>query len=183
VLGQMKEALVAHAYVSPDNLPAKDWAVSGKDGRSQRVVKSLYLGDGELEEHNWKLHRKYQELKDKEVRYEAGNLDDARLVVTAFGSTARIAKTAIRMAREEGLKVGLLRPITLFPFPEKVFLETTAKAKRVLCFELNTGQMVEDVRLSVARDADVFFYGRPPGAGSLPTPEEFLAQIRKHYKD
>ena len=183
VLGQMKEALVPNTYLRPDDLPPKDWAVSGKAGRPQRVVKSLYLGDGELERHNWKLHRKYQELKDNEVRCETNGLDDAHLVVTAFGSTARIAKTAIRMAREEGLKVGLLRPITLFPFPEKVFFETTTKVKRVLCVELNTGQMVEDVRLSVARDADVFFYGRPPGAGSLPTPEELLAQIRKHYED
>jgi 2-oxoglutarate ferredoxin oxidoreductase subunit alpha len=183
VIGQMKEALVPHPYVSSADLPAKDWAVSGKAGRPQRVVKSLFLGDGELEAHNWKLHRKSQKLKDNEVRYEANGLDDARLVVTAFGSTARIAKTAIRLAREEGLKVGLLRPISLFPFPEQAFLEATAKVKRVLCFELNTGQMVEDVRLSVARDADVFFYGRPPGAGSLPTPEELLAQIRMHYKD
>ena len=183
VLGQMKEALMPNTYLRPDDLPPKDWAVSGKAGRPQRVVKSLYLGDGELERHNWKLHRKYQELKDNEVRCETNGLDDAHLVVTAFGSTARIAKTAIRMAREEGLKVGLLRPITLFPFPEKVFFETTSKVKRVVCVELNTGQMVEDVRLSVARDADVFFYGRPPGAGSLPTPEELLAQIRKHYED
>jgi 2-oxoglutarate ferredoxin oxidoreductase subunit alpha len=183
VLGQMKEALIPHPYVAPADLPAKDWAVSGKAGRAQRVVKSLYLGDGELEAHNWKLHRKYQELRERETRCETAGLDDAKLLVTAFGVTARIAKTAIRMAREEGLKVGLLRPVTLFPFPDKAFADATAQAKRVLCFELNTGQMVEDVRLSVSRDADVFFYGRPPGAGSLPTPEELLAQIRKHYKD
>lgn len=183
VLGQMKEALIPHTYIRPTDLPEKDWAVSGKAGRSQRVVKSLYLGDGELEAHNWKLHGKYRQLKEKEVRYEADGVEDARLLVTAFGSTARIAKTAIRMAREAGLKVGLLRPITLFPFPEKAFLAATAKTKRILCFELNTGQMVEDVRLSVARDAQVFFYGRPPGAGSLPSPEELLARIRTHYEN
>jgi len=183
VIGQMKEALVPHPYVAPE-LPAKDWAVTGKGGRSeQKIVKSLFLGDGELEAHNWRLHDKYRLLKENEVRYEGVALDDAKLVVTAFGSAARIVKTAIAMARREGLKVGLLRPITLFPFPEKAFAAATARCKRVLCIELNAGQMVEDVRLSVTRDADVHFYGRPPGAGSLPTPEELLEQIRKHYKD
>ncbi len=183
VIGQMKEALIPRPYVAPDDLPAKDWAVSGKAGRAQHIVKSLFLGDGELEEHNWHLHRKNQQLKENEVRFEASGVEDADLIVTAFGSTARIAKTAIRMAREEGLKVGLIRPITLFPFPEKAFLEATGRCKKVLCIELNTGQMVEDVRLSASRDADVYFYGRPPGAGSLPTPEELLTQIRKYCKD
>lgn len=183
VIGQMKEALDPHPYTAPTDLPAKDWAVTGKgDRKEQKIVKSLYLGDGELEAHNWRLYAKYEQLKQNEVRFEGKFLDDAKLLVTAFGSTARIAKTAVRMAREAGLKVGLLRPITLFPFPEKAFFEATGSCKQVLCFELNTGQMVEDVRLSVARDADVHFYGRPPGAGSLPSPEELLEQIRKHYK-
>lgn len=184
VVGQMKEALVPHPYVRPDDLPGKGWAVCGKGERAgQNIVKSLYLGDGELEAHNWRLHAKYDLLKQHEVRFEAAHLDDAELIVTAFGSTARIAKTAIRMAREEGLKVGMIRPITLFPFPEVAFAEATRQAKRVLCIELNAGQMVEDVRLSVARDAEVHFYGRPPGAGSLPTPEELCDQIRTYCKD
>ncbi|WP_298036924.1 3-methyl-2-oxobutanoate dehydrogenase subunit VorB [uncultured Desulfuromonas sp.] len=184
VLGQMKEAMTPHPYEPPVDLPEKDWVVTGKGAHGgQRIVKSLYLGDGELEAHNWRLHAKYAELKEKEVRYEGVGLEDAELVVTAFGSTARIAKTAIRMARDEGLRVGLLRPITVFPFPEQAFLQATETAKRVLCIELNAGQMVQDVRLSVDRDAEVFFYGRPPGAGSLPTPEELLEQIRKYYKD
>jgi 2-oxoglutarate ferredoxin oxidoreductase subunit alpha len=155
--------------------------VTGKQGRSdQRIVKSLFLGDGELEAHNWKLHGKYRRLEEREVRFEVTGLEDAELVVTAFGSTARIAKTAIRMAREAGLRVGLLRPVTLFPFPAAAFRVATERVKKVLCIELNAGQMVEDVRLSVARDAEVGFYGRPPGAGSLPTPEELFVQIRQH---
>lgn len=182
VIGQMKEALIPRPYTPPSALPAKGWAVTGKLGRDdQRIVKSLYLGEGELEAHNWKLYRRYQELKENEARFEGKHLDDAGLIVTAFGSAARIAKTAVAMAREEGLKVGLLRPVTLFPFPERAFAQATERCKRVLCIELNTGQMVEDVRLSVARDADVAFYGRPPGTGSLPTPEELLEQIRRHY--
>jgi len=180
VVGQMKEPLVLHAR--PETvLPPKDWAVRGKGKGEQRVVKSLFLGDGELEAHNWKLHAKYGVLKEKESRWEEFQTADAELLVTAFGSAARIAKTAVMMAREEGLKVGLLRPITLFPFPEKAFATLTERCKKVLDIELNTGQMIEDVRLSVAKDAEVLFYGRPPGAGSLPTPEELYSQIKKHY--
>lgn len=183
VVGQMKEALVPHPYARPADLPEKPWAVTGKLGRGdQRIVKSLYLGDGELEAHNWRLHEKYRQLAEREVRFEAVGLEDAALVVTAFGSTARIARTAVRMAREAGLKVGLFRPITLYPFPEAALRRATEGCKKVLCIELNAGQMVEDVRLSAARDAEVRFYGRPPGAGSLPTPEELFAQIRKHYE-
>lgn len=179
VIGQMKEAVVPNPRPVVD-LPVKDWAVRGKGGGEQRVVKSLYLGDGELEAHNWKLHAKYEQLREKEVRWEEFLADDAELVVTAFGSVSRIAKTAIMQAREEGLKVGLIRPITLFPFPDQAYAKVTGRCKKVLDIELNTGQMIEDVRLSVAKDTEVFFYGRPPGAGSLPTPEELLEQIRKH---
>lgn len=181
VIGQMKEAVVPHPRPVVD-LPAKDWVVRGKGvGEQQRIVKSLFLGDGELEAHNWKLHAKYEQLREKEVRWEEFLVDDAELVVTAFGSVARIAKTAIMHAREQGLKVGLFRPITLFPFPDQAIARITGRCKKVLDIELNTGQMIEDVRLSSSKDANVCFYGRPPGAGSLPTPEELLEQIRKYY--
>ncbi len=137
--------------------------------------------EGELERHNWKLWDRAEALKKNEQRSEGKYLDGAELLVTGFGSAARIAKSAVEMARTAGLKVGYLRPITLFPFPENAFQQATATCKKVLCVELSTGQMVEDVRLSVARDADVAFYGRPPGTGSLPTPEELFGQIQKHY--
>ncbi len=180
VVGQMKEPLVPHPRPHRE-LPAKDWALRGKGDGEQRFIKSLYLGDGELEAHNWKLDAKYREMKARETRWEDFQTSDADLIVTGFGSAARIAKTAVMMAREEGLKVGLLRPVTLFPFPSAAFAERTARCKKVLDVELNTGQMVEDVRLSVARDAEVYFYGRPSGTGSLPTPEEILGQIKKYY--
>ncbi len=183
VIGQMKEALIPHPYVPPADLPPKKWAVSGKAGRTaQNVVKSLYLGDGELEAHNWRLFEKYRLLESAETRWEESLLGDADLIVTAFGCTARIAKTAVRLARREGLRVGLLRPVTLFPFPSKAFEAATRRIKSVLCIELNTGQMVDDVRLCVAPDTRVHFYGRPPGAASLPTPEELLVQIRRHVE-
>lgn len=180
VIGQMKEPLVPNPR-PVTTLPAKDWVVRGREHGPQMVVKSLFLGDGELEAHNWKLHAKYELLAKQECRYESFMLDDAELLVTAFGSVARIAKTAISMAREKGLKVGLLRPISLFPFPKAAFTEATERIKKVLDIELNTGQMVDDVRLSVARDTDVSFYGRAAGAGSLPTPEELLSVIEKSY--
>lgn len=184
MIGQMKEALVPHPYRPQAELPAKDWAVTGKQGRARgNTVKSLFLKDGALEAHNWRLQDRYQQLKEQEVRCETVAIDDAELIVTAFGSAARIAKTAVSMARQAGLKVGLIRPITLFPFPEQIIRQATERCRRVLCIELNAGQMVEDVRLSVDRQADVRFYGRPGGTGSLPTPEELFEQIQKHYKD
>ncbi|MCD4688159.1 MAG: 3-methyl-2-oxobutanoate dehydrogenase subunit beta, partial [Desulfuromonadaceae bacterium] len=184
MIGQMKEALTPRPYQPLFELPAKDWCVTGKQGRTQgNTVKSLFLADGALEAHNWRLHGRYQELKDREVRCETVDIDDAELILTAFGSAARIAKTAVSMARQAGLKVGLIRPITLFPFPTEVFRQATEHCRRVLCVELNNGQMVEDVRLSVDRQADVRFYGRPGGTGSLPTPEELFEQLQKHYKD
>jgi 2-oxoglutarate ferredoxin oxidoreductase subunit alpha len=180
VVGQMKEALVPNARPVRE-LPEKGWAVRGKGGGEQKIVKSLFLGDGELEAHNWRLHAKYQVMKEKECLSEEHETADASLVVTAFGSLARIAHTAVTMAREAGLKVGLFRPITLFPFPEAALAEVAGRAGRVLVLELNTGQMVEDVRLSVGAGVPVSFYGRPPGAGSLPSPEELFEVIKKHY--
>ncbi len=181
VIGQMKEAISPHNR--PDTkLPAKDWAVRGRvEGEVQRVVKSLYLGDGEMEAFHWRLHARYQELSERESRWEEFEINDATLVVTAFGSAARIAKSAVMMARESGLRVGLLRPITLFPFPAKAYAELTRQCRKILDIELNTGQMIEDVRLSVREGTEISFYGRPPGAGSLPTPEELFEQIKKHY--
>jgi 2-oxoglutarate/2-oxoacid ferredoxin oxidoreductase subunit alpha len=180
VVGQMKEALVPNPRPARQ-LPGKEWAVRGKGEAGQRVVKSLFLGDGELEAHNWSLHAKYQVMKDRECLFEEYQTADAELLVTGFGSVSRIAHTAVAMAREAGLKVGLFRPITLFPFPERAIAEAAARAGKVLVVELNTGQMVEDVRLSVGGRAEVNFYGRPPGAGSLPSPEELFEVIKKHY--
>ncbi|GFO60828.1 3-methyl-2-oxobutanoate dehydrogenase subunit VorB [Geomonas silvestris] len=180
VIGQMKEALVPNPRPNRE-LPAKGWAVRGKSGGEQRIVKSLFLGDGELEAHNWRLHAKYKQMMDVECLSEEFETADAKLLVTAYGSVARIAHTAVAMAREEGLKVGLFRPITLCPFPEKALKAAGERAGRILDIELNTGQMVEDVRLAVGSNVEVSFYGRPPGAGSLPSPEELLDQIRKHY--
>ncbi len=181
VLGQMKESITPNPYISIP-LPPKDWAVRGTGGGKQNIVKSLYLGDGEMEAFHWKMHARYKELAEKESRWEEYETSDADLVIAAFGVTSRIVRTAVEMARAEGIKVGLFRPITLFPFPEKAIASLSSRCKLWLTVELSTGQMVDDVRLSVARDAEVCFYGRPPGMGSLPTPEELLNQIKKQIK-
>lgn len=178
LLGQLKEPLLRK---KPEKmaLPPKDWALTGAAGRAPNRLKSLYLQDGELSEHNWKLFQKYEQMKKEEVRSEAFETEDSRLTVVAFGSVARLSKTAVDLAKKEGMNVGLFRPITVFPFPEAEIRALSGKVKSFLTVELNTGQMIEDVKLSVERDADVHFYGRPPG--SLPTPEEILKEIKKVY--
>jgi 2-oxoglutarate/2-oxoacid ferredoxin oxidoreductase subunit alpha len=158
-------------------IPDKPWALTGSEGREPRLLKSLYLGPGEQEVHNMDLKRKYDIVREKEPRCEEKLLDDAELMIVAFGTPSRIAKTAIAMAREKGIKVGLLRPITLFPFPEKQIRSRTERIKRVLVVEMNTGQMLDDVRLAARADAAISFYGRP--GGGIPYPNEVLAEIEK----
>lgn len=178
LIGQMKEPLIRKKPPRMD-LPPKDWALTGAKGRKPNRIKSLYLQEGELTDHNWKLYKKYEKMKQEEIRFEKVDTEDARFVIVAYGSMARVAKTTVELAREEGMKVGLFRPITLFPYPEKPLKELSQRVKQFLTIELNTGQMVEDVRLSVERDAEVYFYGKPPGA--LPPPEEILEQIKRYY--
>jgi len=178
LIGQMKEPMVRRSPKKKKAIP-KPWALTGAEGRKPNILKSLYLKDGELTQHNWKLHEKYQRIREKEVLFEARGVDEANMVVVAFGSIARIVKTAMGMAADEGLKVGLFRPITLFPFPQEALHSISRSIKVFLTVELNTGQMVEDVELSAKRDAQVHFYGRPPG--SIPTPEEILEEIKQYY--
>jgi 2-oxoglutarate ferredoxin oxidoreductase subunit alpha len=177
VLGQMYETLEDRPYRALE-LPAKDWTLTGARGRKPNLIKSLYLKEGEMEKHNWKLFEKYQRMK-KEIRYEISRAEDAQMIVAAFGTSARVAKTAMQIARAQGLKVGLFRPITLYPFPDQALLDLSRRVKKFISVEMNTGQMVEDVKLSVARDAEVHFYGHPPG--SPPDPEEVFEAIQKVY--
>jgi 2-oxoglutarate ferredoxin oxidoreductase subunit alpha len=178
LIGQMKEPLLRGTCARAD-LPPKEWALTGATGGKPNRLKSLYLQEGELSDHNWKLYQKYERMKKEEVRFESIFTEDAKLIVVAFGSMARVSKTSVELAREEGMRVGLLRPITLFPFPEEALYDLSRRTTRFLTVELNTGQMVEDVKLSVEGGAHVYFYGRPPG--SLPSPEEVLEEIKKYY--
>jgi 2-oxoglutarate ferredoxin oxidoreductase subunit alpha len=173
IVGQMKEAFLPSPYEGA--APDKPWALTGADGRPRRRVKSLYLADGEIEAHNWRLHEKFQRVAAAEVRHEAYRLDDAEVVLVAFGTAARVAKTAIAWAREQGIRAGMLRPITLSPFPARAVDEAARRARAVLVVEMNTGQMVEDVRAATTAHDRIRFFGKP---SAMPTPEEILEQLR-----
>jgi 2-oxoglutarate ferredoxin oxidoreductase subunit alpha len=178
VLGQMMEpvelpAVAAKTYEKP-------WALNGaKLGEPGKVVRSLYMlpgEDGMLEQLNYKLKTKYESMAEREVMFEAVQMEDAEIAIVAFGTAARISKTAINAARSEGIRVGLLRPITLFPFPEKAIAAAAERIKRFLVVEMNMGQMLEDVRLAVNGTKPVDFYGRPGGA--ILAVEDIVQQIR-----
>ena len=177
MLGQMMEPV---EFPEPrEGFPPKEWAIRGAEGRPSRVIHSLLLDTAAEEEHNWKLARKYEIISSQEARYEAYMLDDAKMAVVAFGTAARIAKGAIKRVREQGLKVGLFRPITLWPFPEPPLRELSKRISYFLVFEMNTGQMVEDVRLALEGRGEVSFYGRPGGA--IVTPMEMGRVIASRY--
>jgi 2-oxoglutarate ferredoxin oxidoreductase subunit alpha len=165
VLGQMMEP-VELPEITPKRVD-KPWALTGAKGRPGRVIRSLFMlpgEDGALERHNYKLKAKYDRMAEREVMCETANMDDAEIAVVAFGTSARIAKTAINAVRSEGIKAGLIRPVTLFPFPEKIIAQAAERVDRFLVVEMNLGQMLEDVKLAVNGRAEVSFYGRPGGA-------------------
>jgi 2-oxoglutarate ferredoxin oxidoreductase subunit alpha len=132
-----------------------------------------------LEEHNWKLYRKYKRIERREVLYEEYCMEDAELGIVAYGTAARIAKGAVKRARDRDLKVGLVRPITLWPFPSSVVKGFADRVKGFLVFEMSMGQMVEDVRLAVEGRVPIEFYGRPGGV--VITPVELLRIITRRY--
>jgi 2-oxoglutarate ferredoxin oxidoreductase subunit alpha len=160
----------------------KPWATFGKpaDGE-RRIITSLDLAPERLEEHNHHLQAKYREVEANEVRYESIMCDDAEVIIVAYGLASRIVQKSVQLAREEGIKVGILRPITLYPYPYEVIKELAEndRIKGFLTMELNEGQMVEDVRLGVNGKKPVFFYGR--SGGMLPTPDEIVNAIKKSF--
>ncbi len=151
-----------------------DYALRGCKGREKRIVTSLYLGGPNLERVNDRLQARLREIVANEQRWETFFCDDAEVVVVAFGTAARIAKTAILQARAQGIKAGLFRPITVFPYPYE-HLAREVDGKKVLVFELNAGQMLQDVQLALGRDAPISFYGRTGGV--VPLPEDLVEQL------
>ncbi|MHB0912185.1 MAG: 3-methyl-2-oxobutanoate dehydrogenase subunit VorB [Armatimonadota bacterium] len=172
IVGQMLEPVTISAV--SETAPAKPWATTGAKGRERNFVTSLFIVPEDLERVNRELQAKYAEAR-REIRYEEYDTDDAELVLVAYGSSARICRTAMKLAREQGKKVGLFRPITLYPFPSERLAEL-AEGRRFLVVEMSAGQMVEDVRLAVCGRAEVGFYGRL--GGMVPSPEEILEQMR-----
>ena len=179
ILGQMMEPVDLGDATAPEDM-GKPWAVTGKAGRTKKIINSLYLDPEKLEKHNLHLQRKYLEIKAKETRAESYLTDDGEIVVAAYGMTARVAKAAVDMAREEGIRAGVFRPITLWPYPEKELNQATAQARAVLTVEMSLGQMVEDVRLSLNGRLPVEFYGRV--GGMVPTARAVYEEIKRLAK-
>ena len=179
MIGQMMEPVEFKSPKKRELLP-KDWATVGTGGRRKpNIINSLYLAAEELEKHNIKLQAKYKEIKENEVKVESYNIEDADVVIAAYGTTSRIARTAISQLEKEGYKVGLIRPITLWPYPYDEFDKISDKCKGILTVEMNTGQMIDDVKIAVKGKYPVYFHGRT--GGMIPTPNEITEKVKEIY--
>lgn len=178
IIGQMLEPCEMHSDFDVQEYP-KPWATNGARGRAHNIINSLWIVAEEMEAVNRRLQAKYADAQRHEVRSQEYRTEDAELVLIAYGSPARICRTVVDLAREEGMAVGLLRPISLFPFPTQQISQMAASGKRFLTVEMSHGQMVEDVRLAVNGMADVAFYGR--SGGYVPTPTDILNRVRAAF--
>jgi len=177
MIGQMMEPIEFNEP-KPRDLQPKDWATTGTEGkRNPNIINSLRLDPAELEKLNIKLENKYKEIEEKEVRYEMYNMDNPELVFVAYGTTSRIVKNVIAMLKEEGINAGLIRPITLWPFPYKAFDEIPETAKALLTVEMSMGQMVDDVKIANNGRLPVGFYGR--SGGMIPSPHDIAQKAKE----
>lgn len=178
-VGQMMEKVELPEQIT-DLKVDKPWATVGKSkNRERNIITSLHIDSHEMEVINLRLQEKYKTIKKNEVRYQSFSIDDAEYLIVAYGLAARISQKVVELLREKGIKVGLIRPITLFPFPTGIISQLGAKVKGILDVEMNAGQMIEDVRLSVEGKTRVEFYGRMGGV--IPTPEEILEYFEKIF--
>jgi pyruvate/2-oxoacid:ferredoxin oxidoreductase alpha subunit len=173
-IGQMMEPVKLPEPVN--NIPVKNWKVDGTAATKKNLLSSIYLDSDELEEHNIKLQTKYAKIEESEVRFEEAYTDDADIILIGYGIVSRILQSVVEEARQEGIKAGLLRPISLFPFPKKKINQLAEKAKLFFVCELSNGQMVDDVRLALEGKRPVKFYGRMGGV--VPTTQELLNKMR-----
>ena len=179
-LGQMMEPVEFKDITA--NRVEKPWAVTGTKGeRKHNIINSLYLKPEILEKTNFERYERYKQIEENEVMYEEFMMDDAEYCVVAYGIASRISKNAVVMAREQGIKVGLIRPITLWPFPSKVLNEAADKVKGFVSVELSMGQMIEDVRLATNCKKPVILCNR--SGGMIPTPEQVLESIKSMIKE
>ena len=175
-IGQMMEPAELPP-MRPLAAQAPAWALRGANGRKPNVITSIYIQPEELEAFNQKLQAKIERIRAEEVRYKEYLLDGAELVVVAYGTAGRISQSAVKIARQQGIPVGLLRPISLFPFPEDRISQLADEARGFLVVEMSAGQMLDDVRLAVAGQAPVRFMGRM--GGMVPLPDEVVAAIAR----
>jgi len=182
VIGQMMESI---EWKTPEIdvklLKEPDWAIGVNNGREKRRITSYDLREGMLERMIIERVKRYKEIEEKEVKWEEKMIEDADIILVAYGTSARVSASAIKMAREKGIKAGLFRPITLWPYPKKRLNELANRVKNFLVVEMSLGQMIEDVKLSIEGKANVHLHARP--GGSLITPEEVLDSIIKITKE
>lgn len=179
LLAQMMESVELGDGASPGELPPKNWALTGARGRPRRVIHSIAFDPEELERFNLKLEGKYQEIRERERRFELKG-DEGELLIIAFGTAARMAGTAQERAREEGLEVSLFRPITLWPFPYEELAREARGYRRCLVLEMSLGQMYEDVLIALPERQGLEFYGRTGGV--IPSVSEILGKVRAMLK-
>ncbi|HUW33173.1 MAG TPA: 3-methyl-2-oxobutanoate dehydrogenase subunit VorB [Planctomycetota bacterium] len=175
-LGQMMEPVDIPDFPAKP-AAAKPWALDGCAGRPARKLRSLFLNEDLLEELNLRLQETYRQVEASEVRFEETATDDADVVMVAYGTCARVCKEALREARKQGMKAGLIRPITLWPFPKQPFRAAAARGAKFLVVEMSAGQMIDDVRLALDRPAEVRFYGRM--GGNVPEWDAAVGIIRE----
>lgn len=177
-LGQMMEKVEFPQYDPADHVPPKPWATTGKrKNRDRNIITSLHIQPEKMEQINIALQEKYRRISEQEVRYELVHAEDADYLIVAYGLVARIAHRAVELARDRGIKAGLLRPITLWPFPYTPIRELAGRVHGILVAEMNAGQMVEDVRLAVEGRVPVQFHGRM--GGIIPSPDEVVAALER----
>ena len=181
MIGQMMEPVEFNQSKSKYELPQKDWATTGTSGkRKPNIINTLFLDPEVLENHNIKLNQIYEQIIKNEVRYEAKNLSDCDVVCVSYGTTSRIVNNAIEACEKEGIKVGYIRPITLWPYPEKAFDLINPACKGILCVEMSMGQMIDDVKIAANGRWDTYFYGR--SGGMIPEPDDITNEIIKIAK-
>lgn len=179
ILGQMMEGV--EFKEENKGVKKKDWIIGGDKGRKPNIIRSLFLEEGVLEEHNKKLQEKYARIRRLEVKYESMQTDDAELLLVSYGSMARLASEVVTRLRKKGIKAGLLRPITLWPFPYSPIRKLTDRVRFFFVVEMSEGQMLEDVKLAVEGAVPVYFYGRL--GGGVPTPLEVIERIEEKVGD
>lgn len=175
-IGQLMEPVVFQKE-RKTQLIKKDWALTGAKARKRNIIKSFYPVKGELEEFNKHLQAKYREIERNEVRFEDIDVSHAEIILVAYGTTARICKEVLKRCRESSLPVGLIRPISLWPFPKDIIRKVSERLRAILTIEMSAGQMVEDVRLAVEGRCPVHFWGRT--GGGIPTPNEIFKETVK----
>lgn len=178
ILGQMMEPVVLKPYEPTPDLPSKQpWQLGDPSTTDAKLITSLILDKTGMEERNFDLFRKYEEIEKNEVRFDESMTDDADVVMVAYGTAARIARSAMEQAREKGIKVGLFRPITIWPYPSDALCKLAGRVKKFLVVEMSLGQMWEDVRLAVNGKAEVHLHGRT--AGGIPVQDEIVEQLEQ----